>query len=410
MNGILAPYLWLFALVYIDDIVVYSTSYEEHIDHLDAVLGAIEGAGITLSPAKCHLFYSSILLLGHKVSRLGLSTHEAKVQAIMDLERPRKVSQLQAFLGMVVYFSNFIPFYEGICAPLFQLLRKEARWEWGAVQEHAFQEAKRSLAEAPVLRHPIQGMPYRLYTDASDEALGCALQQVQPIQIKDLKDTRVYEKLRKAFDAGEPVPQLTLKLSASTAGQSVHDEWGDSFEETTVHVERVIGYWSRSFKPAERHYSTTEREALGAKEGLVKFQPFVEGEQILLVTDHSALQWARTYESTNQRLAAWGAVYSAYAPGLEIVHRPGRVHSNVDPLSRLPRAAPDHTSPNDEAGPTLESTAASNHLIPVGKESSPAKKSDVCGIYFGRLPGRLRVRLGSHQSTTDRAWARGSKL
>lgn len=226
MNGILAPYLWLFALVYIDDIVVYSTSYEDHIDHLDAVLGAVEEAGITLSPAKCHLFYSSILLLGHKVSRLGLSTHEAKVQAIMDLEHPRKVSQLQAFLGMAVYFSMFIPSYAGICAPLFQLLRKEARWEWGAVQEHAFQEAKCSLAEAPLLGHPVQGLPYRLYTDTSDEVLGCALQQVQPILIKDLQDTRAYDRLKKVYDTGEAVPHLTLKLSASVAGTSKQDKWG----------------------------------------------------------------------------------------------------------------------------------------------------------------------------------------
>lgn len=79
MQGILAPYLWIFCLVYIDDIIIYSKSYEEHIEHLDKVLEAIEKAGITLSPVKCHLFYSSVLLLGHKVSRLGLSTHLEKV-------------------------------------------------------------------------------------------------------------------------------------------------------------------------------------------------------------------------------------------------------------------------------------------------------------------------------------------
>ena len=82
--------------------MVYSKSYEEHIDHLDLVLQAIEQAGITLSPNKCHLFYGSILLLGHKVSRLGLSTHLEKVGAILDLERPKKLSQLQTFLSMVV--------------------------------------------------------------------------------------------------------------------------------------------------------------------------------------------------------------------------------------------------------------------------------------------------------------------
>lgn len=224
MNGIVAPHLWLFALVYINDIVVYSASYENHIEHLDAVLAAIKSASITLSPAKCHLFYSSILLLGHKVSRLGLSTHEAKVQAITGLTCPTQISQLQGFLGMVVYFSAFIPFYAGICAPLFQLLRKDAKWEWGPVQKHAFQAAKKSLAEAPLLGHPVQSMLYRLHTDTSDEVLRCTLQQVQSILIKDLQDTRVYGKLRKAHKAGEPVPQLTLKLSASKVGLAKLDE------------------------------------------------------------------------------------------------------------------------------------------------------------------------------------------
>ena len=99
MQNILAPYLWIFCLVYIDDIVIYSKSYEEHIVHLDKVLGAIERSGITLSPAKCHMFYDSILLLGHRVSRLGLSTHLEKVRAITDLQRPGKVSELQTFLS-----------------------------------------------------------------------------------------------------------------------------------------------------------------------------------------------------------------------------------------------------------------------------------------------------------------------
>ena len=345
MQGILSPYLWLFCLVYIDDIVVYSKSYEDHIEHLDLVLGAIEQAGITLSPSKCHLFYGSILLLGHKVSRLGLSTHLEKVKAILELERPKKLSQLQTFLGMVVYFSAFIPYYASICTPLFHLLRKGARWRWGAEEEYAFEAAKNALRSGPVLGHPIEGLPYRLYTDASDEALGCALQQIQPIKVKDLEGTRTYTRLRKQYDAGLPPPKLTTTLSAKIVDSPTDDKWGDTFDSSVVHVERVIAYWSRTFKSAEGRYSTTEREALAAKEGLVKFQPFIEGERILLVTDHSALQWARTYENSNRRLAAWGAVFSAYAPNLEIIHRAGRIHSNVDPLSRLPRAPPAHISP-----------------------------------------------------------------
>jgi hypothetical protein len=160
MQGILSPYLWIFCLVYINDIVVYSKTYEEHIEHLDRVLGAIEKAGITLSPKKCHLFYSSILLLGHKVWRLGLSIHLEKVRAILELERPRKLSQLQTFLGMVVYFSGFIPYYADIARPLFDLLRKDIKWHWVPEHEHVFWAAKEALRHAPVLGHPIEGLPY----------------------------------------------------------------------------------------------------------------------------------------------------------------------------------------------------------------------------------------------------------
>ena len=339
--------------MYIDDIVVFSKSYEDHILHLDKVLEAIEQAGITLSPNKCHLFYGSILLLGHKVSRLGLSTHTEKVKAILELERPKKLSQLQTFLGMVVYFSAFIPYYASICAPLFALLHKHCHWKWGAEEEHTFQAAKDTLHSSPVLGHPIEGKPYQLYMDASDEAAGCVLQQIQPILVKDLKGTRAYDRLKKAYDAGLPPPKLTTTISLKVVDSPSNDQWGENFKSSTVHIERVIGYWSRTFKGAETRYSTTEREALAAKEGLVKFQPYIEGEMVLLITDHSALQWARTYKNSNRCLAAWGAVFSAYAPGLEIIHRTGRVHSNVDPLSRLPRAAPEHTSPTTDTSPSI---------------------------------------------------------
>lgn len=343
MQGVLSPFLWLFALVYIDDIVIFSKSWDDHLVHLDKVLGAISAAGITLSPSKCFVGFASILLLGQKVSRLGLSTHAEKVAAIMELERPKSLQELQRFLGMVVYFSQYIPFYSFIAAPLFTLLRKGVKWQWKEEQEIAWMQAKDALAGAPVLGHPVPGSPYRLYTDASDLALGASLQQVQQIQIKDLEGTTMYERLLAAWEARLPIPSLFVNLSKDVIETNGPDTWGATFEDTYIHVERVIAYWSRTLKPAERNYSATEREALGAKEALVKFQPFIEGEQIILVTDHAALQWARVYENANRRLAAWGAVFAAY-PGLTIVHRAGRVHSNVDPLSRMPRVPP-HSSP-----------------------------------------------------------------
>ena len=99
-----------------------------------------------------------------------------------------------------------------------------------------------------------------------------------------------------------------------------------------VHIERVIAYWSRILKTAERNYSPTEREALALREGMIKFQPYIEGEHVLAITDHAALTWSRTFQNVNRRLQTWGTTFSAY-PNLKIVHRAGRVHSNVDPIS-----------------------------------------------------------------------------
>jgi len=120
-------------------------------------------------------------------------------------------------------------------------------------------------------------------------------------------------------------------------------------DETWVHIERVIAYWSRVLKPAERNYSPTEREALALKEGLIKFQPYIEGETILAITDHAALTWSKTFQNVNRRLLTWGTVFAAY-PKLRIVHQAGRVHSNVDPISRLRRRVP------YQQGPTVDAT------------------------------------------------------
>ena len=97
--------LWIFALVYIDDIVIFSLTLEEHISHLDQVFKAIEDSGVTLSITKCHFRYQSLLLLGQKVSRLGLSTHKKKVDTILLLDKLKDHHDLQVFLGMMVCIS-----------------------------------------------------------------------------------------------------------------------------------------------------------------------------------------------------------------------------------------------------------------------------------------------------------------
>ena len=345
MNKVLSQYLWVFTLVYIDDIIVYSKTFEDHLNHLDKVLEAIESAGITLSPKKCHIAYQSLTLLGQKVSRLGITTQKEKIETIVSLKEPKKIKDLQTFLGMVNYFSNYIPFHTWIVKPLYNLLRKGQAWEWTEAQQEAFELCKKCLTMAPILAYPIENIGYRLYSDASDLGIGAILQQVQPIQVKDLKGTTLYRKLTEK-DAFSSVKSFQ-NIKEETVNFGRINVLDVDFENSTVWIERVIAYWSRLLTSAERNYSTTEREALALHAGLVKFQPLIEGEELVAITDHSALTWSQTYQPVNRRLMKWGLTFSAF-PKMVIVHRAGRVHSNVDPISRLERRIPKFNSPIDD--------------------------------------------------------------
>jgi hypothetical protein len=122
----LAPFLWIFTLVYIDDIVIFSKPFDNHLSHLDQVFKAVAETGITLATTQCHFTYQSLLLLGQKVSCLGLYTQMEKVLANLNLDVPRNTHNLQIFLWMMVYFLSYIPFYTWIVALLFNLLRKDS--------------------------------------------------------------------------------------------------------------------------------------------------------------------------------------------------------------------------------------------------------------------------------------------
>lgn len=250
----------------------------------------------------------------------------------------------------MVYFSAYIPFYAWIAAPLFELLKKDGKgWYWTSRQQEAFDLCKQVLTNAPVRVFAMPDRPYRIYSDACDYGLAAILQQVQPIQIKDLRGTRIYDRLRKAYDKKEPVPNLITAIPDADEEIPKNLSWSATFEDTTVYIERVIAYWSRILRAAERNYSPTEREALALKEGLIKFQSYLEGAKVTAITDHAALTWTRTFQNVNKRLLTWGTVFSAY-PGMKIIHRAGRVHSNVDPISRLRRRI------SFQDGPTLDPT------------------------------------------------------
>jgi hypothetical protein len=253
----------------------------------------------------------------------------------------------------MVYFSSYIPFFAWIVNPLFKLLKKGVKWEWGELEQEAYELSKRVLQSSPILAYAQPGKGYRLYTDASDYGVAGILQQIQAIAARDLKGTKAYARLQKAYRAGQPVPALVSTVPSKKEAPLPKRSWAENFDDTIVDIERVVAYWSRVLKAAEKNYSPTEKEALALKEALVKFQPYLEGEVILAITDHKALIWGRTFQNVNRRLLTWGTVYAAY-PDLEVVHREGRVHSNVDPISRLKRRIPFYEAPLADSAKHIE--------------------------------------------------------
>jgi RNase H-like domain found in reverse transcriptase len=181
--------------------------------------------------------------------------HKEKVDAILLLDEPKDLHNLQVFLGMLVYCSVYIPFYAWINGPLFNLLKGSVKWEWTEVHSEAFELCKLVLVNAPVHGYAKPGSPYRSYSDACDFALATILQQVQRIQLKDLARTKAYEHCENAFEAEQLIPSLVVQITKLDNDVPKNGSWGKTLDETWVYIERVIAYWSRVLKPAEQNYS-----------------------------------------------------------------------------------------------------------------------------------------------------------
>ena len=145
-----------------------------------------------------------------------------------------------------------------IARPLFNLLKGSVKWEWTNVHSEAFKLCKQVLVNAPVRRYATPGSPYRLYSDAYDFGLATILQQVQRIQLEDLKGMKAYKHCERAFEAEQPIPSLVVQITKLDNDVPKNGNWGKTLDETWVYIERVIAYWSRVLKPAEQNYSPTE--------------------------------------------------------------------------------------------------------------------------------------------------------
>jgi hypothetical protein len=176
-DRILGRYKWQIALVYIDDIIIYSKTFEKHAEDVDTVLKLVRKSGITLSPSKSYVAHHSIKALGHRVSNLGIGTLEETVKAVKEYPRPHNVKALQRFLGLAVYYRKFVKNFARIATPLYDLLKKVTEWKWSEPQQKSMEEIKEKLITAPVLAHPDYTKPFIIHTDASTSGLGVVLSQ-----------------------------------------------------------------------------------------------------------------------------------------------------------------------------------------------------------------------------------------
>ncbi len=292
MEKVLSGLHWKTCLVYIDDIIVFGSTLDSHLQRLEEVLKRITEANLKVSPSKCQWLRPSVKFLGHIVSEEGITTDPEKVEAVKNWPTPTKTRDVRAFLGLCSYYRRFIRGFADIARPLHKLTEKDRPFSWTVDCETAFQELKKSLSTAPVLSYPTPDDPFILDTDASGFGLGGVLSQ--------LREGKEY----------------------------------------------VIAYYSHALSKTEQQYCVTRRELLAVVSCLKHFHHYVFGRHILVRTDHGALRWLMGFKNPEGQMARWLEVIGTY--DLEVQHRAGRLYGNADGMSRRPCDDCKHCSRQDE--------------------------------------------------------------
>jgi hypothetical protein len=177
MNATLAPLLRKCVLVFLDDILVYSATLEDHLSHLEAVLQLLDQDGWKVKPSKCSFAQPSIAYLGHVISAAGVATDPSKISAIQSWPTPTAVKELRSFLGLSGYYRKFVRHYGIISKPLTNLLIKNVLFVWTSEAEQSFQALKHALVTAAVLVLPDFSKPFTIETDACGVGIGAVLSQ-----------------------------------------------------------------------------------------------------------------------------------------------------------------------------------------------------------------------------------------
>ena len=279
LDKIIGPEMEPHAFAYLDDKIIVTETFQDHLEGLSKVLTKIKEAGLEINRKKCEFCCSQVHYLGFLVNENGLQTDPDKIDPILKYPVPRNIKDLRRFLGLASWYRRFIPNFATLASPLTMLLKKKQNWVWDIEQQTAYEEIKRCLSNAPVLTCPDFEVPFVLQTDASNSGVGAVLTQ------------------------------------------TINDE------------EHVISYASRTLSEAEIKYTTTEKECLAIVWAIQKFRPYLEGYKFTVVTVHSSLRWLHNLKNPTGRLARWSLSLLEY--DFEIVHRKGSFHQVPDALSRM---------------------------------------------------------------------------
>ena len=267
--------------IYLDDIVITGKTVDEHDNNLRQVLSKLKDSGMRLKKSKCSFRQPSVEYLGHRVDSEGIHPTGKKYQAVQNAVAPKNISELRSFLGIVNYYHKFLHNLSSVLAPLYELLHDNVKWTWGISQRTAFEKCKEMLKSSKVLVHLII-----LSCDASPIGIACIMSHQMP----------------------------------------------DG-------MERPIMYASRTLSSSEKNYSQIERETLSIVYGVKHFHKFVAGRRFTIITDHKPLLGLLNptkpiSHMSSVRMQKWCLALGGY--NFSIVHKPGKLHGNVDALSRLP--------------------------------------------------------------------------
>ena len=334
MECVLAGLVGEQCLIYLDDIIVFSSTFKEHVLRLSGVFQALNNAGLQLKPSKCHFALKEVRYLGHVVSQAGIRPDDDKVKAVSTYPVPRTTKELKRFLGLTNYYRRFIKDYAHIAEPLHKVQGKSKQsLQWDASCQLAFDTLKQKLTTPPILAYPDFSSTFLVYSDASDTAIGGLLGQIQ------------------------------------------HNK------------EVVISYWSRQLTKAERNYSAIEREALAAVSTIKEFYPYVYGFSFKLITDHNPLTSLHSLKDVGGRLSRWIIYLQQF--DFEVKYRAGKEHTNADALSRIP--------PVDAVMPVMEYQLGSATVDLQAAQQADEQLSAVIVALSSNSPLPCRVAPGLKQ-------------